>query len=171
VSTVLTEALEDYLEAIYDIIDDKGGVRVKDIAGRIGVKNSSVTVALRNLRDARLINYEPYGVISLTRAGYDEARRLSETHQVFRRFFIKVLGVDRAAADETACRLEHAMAPNVMARFLQFMKFISTGDSLDEGWGTEFKKFCRQNDVSPGNLAAPADYMSSTAGGPDGDSK
>lgn len=160
----LTEALEDYLEAIYDIVNDKGGVRVKDIAERLNVKNSSVTVALRNLRNSGFINYEPYGVISLTDSGHDEARRLSETHQVFRRFFVKVLGVEQDAADETACRLEHAMAPEVMARFLQFMKFISTDKALDSKWEESFDRFCRINNVSPGNLASPAGYMNEKTG-------
>ncbi len=158
-SSDLTEALEDYLEAIYDVIDDKGGVRVKDIAERLHVKNSSVSVALRNLRDAGFINYEPYGVISLTDTGFSEARRLSETHQVFRHFFVKILGVDIEAANETACRLEHTMSPEVMARFLQFMKFISTNTAIENSWEETFALFCKTNDVSPGNLASPADYM------------
>ena len=158
-STDLTEALEDYLEAIYDIIDDKGGVRVKDIAVRLNVKNSSVTVALRNLRDSDFIHYEPYGVISLTDSGREEARRLSETHQVFRKFFVRTLGVDKDAADETACRLEHMMSPEVMARFLQFMKFISISRAINDDWEEDFRQFCTTNDVSPGNLASPANYM------------
>lgn len=160
----LTEALEDYLEAIYNIVHEKGGVRVKDIAERLDVKNSSVTVALRNLRDTGFINYEPYGVISLTETGHDEAKRLSETHQVFRRFFVNVLGVEQDAADETACRLEHAMAPEVMARFLQFMKFITTDRALDGDWENAFNLFCSTNNVSPGNLASPADYMNERTG-------
>ena len=103
---ILTEALEDYLEAVYEIIFVKGGVRVKDIASRLKVKNSSVTVALRTLRDGGFVNYEPYGVISLTDRGGEEAKRLSETHHVFRDFFVNILGVDQKAADETLKRLE-----------------------------------------------------------------
>ena len=158
-STVLTEALEDYLEAVYDIIDEKGGVRVKDIAERLNVKNSSVSVALRSLRDSGFVNYEPYGVISLTEPGFSEARRLSETHQIFRRFFVNVLGVEGEAANETACRLEHTMSPEVMARFLQFMKFLSTDKEIEKNWTENFARFCKTNNVSAGNLAAPAGYM------------
>ena len=157
----LTEALEDYLEAIYDIIMNKGGVRVKDIAGRLQVKNSSVTGALRHLRDLTLVNYEPYGVISLTDKGREEARRLSETHEVFRKFFVEILGVNQKAADETACRLEHAMEPEVMARFLEFMKFLSLTEDRRSNWKTKFDVFLRDNGVSEINLAAPADYMNS----------
>ena len=164
-SVLLTEALEDYLEAIYDIILVKGGVRVKDIANRLDVKNSSVTVALRHLRDAGFINYEPYGVISLTESGQSEARRLSETHKVFRTFFVDVLGVDRTAADETACRLEHTMSPEVMARFLEFMKFISSAEQRGSSWKTRFEEFCDKNGVSAGSLASPADYMEAAIAG------
>lgn len=163
--TVLTEALEDYLEAIYDIIGEKGGIRVKDIAERLGVKNSSVTVALRALREGGFINYEPYGVISLTEFGTEDARRLSETHQIFRRFFINVLGVDSQAADETACRLEHAMAPEVMARFLQFIKYMNTERGSDKHWADTFGQFCKNNHVSPGSLASPANYMNRSEAG------
>ncbi|MCK5737469.1 MAG: metal-dependent transcriptional regulator [Spirochaetaceae bacterium] len=160
-STNLTEALEDYLEAIYDIIDDKGGVRVKGISERLNVKNSSVTAALKSLRDSGFVNYEPYGVISLTEPGFIEARRLSETHQVFRRFFVNILGVDKDAANETACRMEHTMSPDVMARLLQFMKFISTDSNIETNWKDAFIRFCKTNNVSPGNLASPAGYMNS----------
>ena len=161
-SLVLSEAQEDYLEAIYEIIDLKGGVRVKDIAERMHVKNSSVTVALRHLRDAGLINYEPYGVISLTGNGSDQAKRLSETHGVFRDFFIKVLGADPKAADETACRLEHAMAPDVMAKFLQFIKFMAREYEGRDDWKSAFRLFCMENRVSAGNLAAPEEYLNDT---------
>ncbi len=165
-SPILTEALEDYLEAIYDIILVKGGVRVKDIAERLKVKNSSVTVALRNLRDTGFVNYEPYGVISLTDSGKIEARRLSETHSVFRKFFVDILGVDRKDADETACRLEHAMKPAVMARFLEFMKFISSAEERGSAMQEKFEEFCEKNGVSARNLASPAHYMDSAVAGP-----
>lgn len=161
--TDLSEAQEDYLESIYDIILEKGGVRAKDIAERLQVKSSSVTVALRGLRDEGLVNYEPYGVISLTDTGQEEARRLSETHHVFRRFFAEVLGVEPDAADETACRLEHAMAPEVLARFLEFVKFMTLADERGSDWKNMFNHFIRRNGVSETGLASPADYMSRTA--------
>ena len=164
-SSDLTEALEDYLEAIYDIILVKGGVRVKDIAGRLAVKNSSVTVALRNLRDSGFVNYEPYGVISLTDSGRTEARRISETHSVFRTFFVDILGVDEEDANETACRLEHAMKPAVMARFLEFMKFLSSTGQRGSTWKDMFEEFCIDNGVSARSLASPANYMDSAVSG------
>ena len=157
--TDLSEAQEDYLESIYEIILEKGGVRAKDIAKRLQVKSSSVTVALRGLRDEGLVNYEPYGVISLTDTGEEEARRLSETHHVFQKFFIEVLGVESEAAGETACRLEHAMAPEVLARFFEFVKFMSLAGERGSQWKNLFEQFISRNGASEGALASPADYM------------
>jgi len=65
----LTASLEDYLEAIFQIIAEKQAVRPKDIARRLKVSNASVTGALRSLAEKKLINYAPYDVISLTTDG------------------------------------------------------------------------------------------------------
>ncbi len=42
-----TISQEDYLEAILRIFNEKKGVRVKDIASQLNVRNSSVTTALK----------------------------------------------------------------------------------------------------------------------------
>lgn len=125
----LTEALEDYLEAIYKIILKKNGVRVKDIAAELKVRNPSVTSAMKALEKRGLINYEPYGIISLTRTGLEIALKITEKHRLFKHFFMNVLGVDRATADSTACRMEHIVPRNVYARLLQFIRYIHLADS------------------------------------------
>jgi len=48
---VLSASLEDYLEAIYHIVQKKQAARAKDIVQRLRVKNSSVTGAMRALAD------------------------------------------------------------------------------------------------------------------------
>ena len=64
--TKITASLEDYLEAFYEIIQLKQGVKAVDIANRLNVKKSSVTEALKNLSSKGLVNYGKYEVISLT---------------------------------------------------------------------------------------------------------
>ena len=73
---ILTESLEDYLESIYRNIVNKNAARVKDIAADLGVRYPSVTSALKALEKKGLINYEPYGIITLTSEGLAIALRM-----------------------------------------------------------------------------------------------
>jgi DtxR family Mn-dependent transcriptional regulator len=76
----LSQSLEDYLEMIYRLEEAHKVARVRDIAGRLGVKMSSVTSALRHLSRHGLVNYDPYQYITLTGPGRKKARQLDETH-------------------------------------------------------------------------------------------
>ena len=71
----LSASLEDYLEAIYQVIVERGEARSKDIVDRLSVAASSVTNALRGLVKRKLINHAPYDLITLT----DEGEAVAET--------------------------------------------------------------------------------------------
>ena len=70
----VSASLENYLEAIFHISEDKQAARAKDIAQRLKLKGSSVTGALRLLSERGLINYAPYDIITLTPKGKKVAR-------------------------------------------------------------------------------------------------
>ena len=84
----LSASLEDYLEAIFNIISDKGAVRAKDIAKYLGVKAGSVTVALKALSKTDHINYQPYEVITLTSKGLEQAKEIIRKHEILKDFFV-----------------------------------------------------------------------------------
>ena len=65
----LTPSLEDYLETILLLVRRDRVARVRDIAGHMGVAMSSVTAALKSLSKRKLVNYDPYEVITLTASG------------------------------------------------------------------------------------------------------
>ncbi len=71
----LSASLEDYIEAIYHIVEEKLVARSKDIATRLDVSRASVTEALRALAKKELINYAPYEAITMTEQGRKIARR------------------------------------------------------------------------------------------------
>ncbi len=60
----LSASLEDYLEAIFHIEQEKHAARAKDITERLQVSGASVTAALRTLAEKKLINYAPYDLIT-----------------------------------------------------------------------------------------------------------
>jgi len=140
----LTASLEDYLEAISQIITDKEAVRPKDIARRLKVSNSSVTGALRSLAEKNLINYAPYDVITLTSAGKTAARDVIRRHEVLRDFFVKVLAVQEKDADKAACEMEHAIPKSILDRFIQFAEFVEVCPRGGSDWISGFGYYCDQ---------------------------
>ena len=134
---------EDYLEAILELTLSDGSARVRDIAGRVDVAKSSVTVALRALSRAGLVHYEPYQLVSLTGTGRALSEKICGRHRVLRDFMVKVLGVDDGVADRNACRIEHAVEDGVMRRFSCFVGFMSRSNARARQLPAAFRKHCR----------------------------
>lgn len=140
--TDLSASLEDYIEAIYHIIEEKLVARSKEIAAKLSVSRASVTEALRALSRRGLINYAPYEAITLTDEGKIVAEDVIFRHEALKRFFIEVLAIDTTIAEEGACRIEHSAPPEIIARMISFTEFIKIcprgGDDLIEG----FAEYC-----------------------------
>lgn len=130
----LTASLEDYLEAIYHIIVDKGAARPKDIAKSLDVTNASVTGALRSLADKRLIKYAPYEIVTFTEDGMIMAKEIVRRHELLREFMINVLGVERGKADEAACLMEHAIPADILERFALLAEHTECCPRAGSGW-------------------------------------
>jgi len=138
----LSASLEDYLEAIFWIASFKGAARAKDIAKRLSVKAASVTGALRVLADRQFINYAPYELITLTPEGYERAQQVIQKHEVLKDFFVEVLGLDVALADEGACKLEHGLPDGIMERLLAFTEFVQFCPRCRDPWRDQFLAHC-----------------------------
>lgn len=120
-SKSISASLEDYLEAIYEIIQEKQGVKAVEISRRLGVGRSSVTEALKTLADKELVNYGRYEVISLTKAGEKAAKNVILKHKVLFDFFKNILGLSSDDAQENACRVEHVISESALDKFSLFM--------------------------------------------------
>ena len=120
----LSESLEDYLETILELQTTNTVARSKDIAEKLNIKRGSVTGMLKKLAEQELINYEPYGYVTLTPKGKKIAQEIEGRHQVFRDFLHQIVGVDEQTADETACRIEHAMNAATFKKFKAFIESV-----------------------------------------------
>ncbi len=139
-----SSSMEDYLEAIYAVIQEKQAVRSKEIAGRLGVRAASVTGALRQLSAKGLVCYEPYGEITLTAGGEALARDVVERHRLLHDFFFGVLGLSEAEADPAACRVEHALTPELRERLAAFVRFLDACPGEGQGkWRANFRYFLK----------------------------
>ena len=117
----ITSVMEDYLETIFNLEQDKRVVRVKDIAGRLKVKMPSVTSMLRNLSDRGLVNYEKYEYVFLTDEGSAIGKEIHRRHEILFRFLTLILNIEPAKAAEEACRMEHVLSPETMERLVGLM--------------------------------------------------
>jgi DtxR family transcriptional regulator, Mn-dependent transcriptional regulator len=121
---LLSESLEDYLETILALQRQKAVARSKDIAEKLDIKRGSVTGMLKKLAGHKLINYEPYGYVTLTPEGKKIAISVEQRHIFLKDFFFRVLKVDEKTADRTACQMEHAMDKQTFKKFKAFLNKI-----------------------------------------------
>lgn len=139
---MLSASLENYLEAIYHIVAARKVARPRDISQRLGVNNSSVTGALHSLADKALVNYAPFDVITLTDQGERIARSVVRRHEAIKDFFVKVLSIDEAEADEAACKIEHVISPTIHERFVEFLEFVEVCPRGGTEWIKSFGFRC-----------------------------
>ena len=57
---------------------------------------------------------------------------------------IKVLGVDEESADESACKMEHAVSERILQRLEQFIEFIQVCPRAGIHWIDQFGYFCEK---------------------------
>ena len=103
------ESMENYLEAILMLSEKLPVVRSIDIANELDYKKSSVSIAMKNLREKELITVSDQGYIFLTAEGKKIAETIYERHKVISAFLME-LGVSKDNATEDACRMEHVIS-------------------------------------------------------------
>lgn len=103
------QSAEDYLETILILSRQKPNVRSIDIVEELGYKKSSISVAMKNLRERHHIEMSAEGFITLTPSGRKIAEMVYDRHQCLTNC-LTALGVDPAVAAEDACRIEHVIS-------------------------------------------------------------
>ena len=137
----LSESMQDYLEAILAIQEKNQVARVKDIAEKLDILKGSVTGALKNLAEKGLINYEPYSFITLTEQGKAIAGEITRRHRVIRDFLQCILLMEPEAADQNACRMEHAMDREAVNRLVAFIEYIYNCPRTGADWIDGFVRY------------------------------
>lgn len=105
----VNESAENYLETILILSKTLPVVRSVDVATELGFKKSSVSIAMKNLREKKHITVSESGYITLTESGREIAEMIYERHQLFTSWLVS-LGVDEKTASEDACKMEHVIS-------------------------------------------------------------
>lgn len=110
----INESAENYLETILILSKSHPVVRSVDVATHLDFKKSSVSVAMKKLRESNHIIVSPEGFITLTESGLKIAESIYERHEVISTWLMD-LGVSKEIATEDACRIEHVISPESFA--------------------------------------------------------
>lgn len=120
----ISSSLEDYLEAIAEIIEENEHAHTKDIARKLGVSMPSVTNALQALAARGLLVYRSHTPVKLTESGAAKAAVILRRHQALRRFLANLLKVDPEEADAAACRIEHVIQEPITSRMTALIEAV-----------------------------------------------
>jgi DtxR family transcriptional regulator, manganese transport regulator len=107
------ELIQDYVEMIAELIDEREEARGSDIALRLGVANATVVKMLKRLQDHGLVTQEPYRAIFLTGAGWKMAEDGKRRHQIVEKFLLS-LGISAETSRIDSEGIEHHVSEETL---------------------------------------------------------
>jgi len=156
-----SQAVEDYLKAIYELQREQGKVATTVLAERLGVAAASVTGMLKKLADMDLVAYEPYQGVVLTDAGQKTALEVIRHHRLIERFLAETLGVPWDQVHEEAHRIEHVLSEDLEDRIDELLGHPATcphGSPIPARDGTIAQPArVRLSELQPGQSATIAE--------------
>ena len=118
----MTSSLEDYLEAVFVLSNQKGSVRVTDISEHLNVSKPSVNRAVNTLTQIGFLKHITYGEIVITPEGESYAANVLRRHKLIKQFLIDELGVSEKSAEEDACKMEHVMSAETIEKLYDYLE-------------------------------------------------
>lgn len=123
-----TPSMEDYIEQIYILIEDKGYARVSDIAENLQVHPSSVTKMVQKLDRDQYLNYEKYRGLILTPKGKKVGKRLVYRHELLEQF-LEIIGVEKDKIYEDVEGIEHHLSWDSIDRIGDLVQYFEENKS------------------------------------------
>lgn len=158
-SNALSETIEDYLKAIYQLTTGGRRASTNLIAQRMGVSAASTTAMLQRLAvsDPPLVDYQKHHGVLLTPTGERAALEVIRHHRLLETFLCQILGCPWDEVHAEADRLEHVISEDLEERISQV-----TGNPLRDPHGEPIpnrelslpaQSNLRLSDLQPGQRA------------------
>lgn len=116
----MQESAEMYLETIYILSQKSASVRSIDVAEYMGYSKPSVSRAVGLLKNGGYLYMAEDGLLSLTEAGIETAKKIFERHTVLSSF-LKKIGVSPETASVDACRIEHVISDETLSALKKYL--------------------------------------------------
>ena len=117
---MISKALEEYVKTMYILKQQKGEIRVTDIAEKMCCSKASVTKALNNLKDKDLVEYEAYGEIKLTKEAEGIAQKNLEAYDIVYLFFNEILEINNEESKEEAEKIKSIISDETLNRLAKY---------------------------------------------------
>jgi len=124
----LTYPMEDYIEMIYRLSQASGFTRIQEVSKRLNVQPPSATRMIQKLANIGLVNYQKYGVITLTDTGRQQGNLLLKRHNTIENF-LKCLGVNKDILEETE-KIEHTISSETLMRIIDLLGFFEDNPEI-----------------------------------------
>jgi DtxR family Mn-dependent transcriptional regulator len=110
----ISHQAEEYLEAIYRLEKKRGYAKTMELARKLEVVPGSVTNTIEGLERRGLVIHKPYKGVKLTDKGRRIAANVLRKHRLAERLLTDILHLDWSEAHDAACKLEHAISPEII---------------------------------------------------------
>jgi len=117
------ETIENYLKAIYNIQGEMDKVATTTLAKRLAIAPASATGMIKKLSEMKLITYEKYQGVKLTKAGRGIALEVIRHHRLIELFLAEALGVPWDKVHEEAEKWEHVLSEDIEDRIDELLGF------------------------------------------------
>ncbi|WP_054636476.1 MULTISPECIES: transcriptional regulator MntR [Bacillaceae] len=141
-----TPSMEDYLERIYQLIEEKGYARVSDIADNLEVHPSSVTKMVQKLDKKEYLIYEKYRGLVLTPKGKKVGKRLVYRHELLEDF-LRIIGVEGENIYTDVEGIEHHLSWDAIDRIGDLVQYFQEQQTRIEA----LREVQRKNEINEEN--------------------
>jgi len=131
---IITHSAAHHLMAISDLVQRLGYARVSDVARALNITRGSVSISLRPLRKAGLVEMDENHHLRLSEQGTALVAAIKTKRHLMQRLLADILGVADEQAEIDACKLEHLVSNQTAQRLLSFLRFLDS----DAGLGRDF---------------------------------
>ncbi len=113
-----TPRIEEYLESIYKLQQEQYPVSTGRLAEHLKLSPPSVSEMIKKLAGKDLVQHTEKGVC-LTEEGKRIAKKVIRRHRLSERLLTDILGFKWDEVHDEACRLEHAISPEMEERIAE----------------------------------------------------
>ncbi len=131
--TTLTE--ENYLKALFHLVDNEGKVTINELSKFLNVKMPSVNNMMKKFAEKKWVIYETYKPLIVTENGKREAALVVRKHRLTEMFLVKKMNFGWENVHEIAEQLEHVHSQiffDKMDEILDYPKFDPHGEPIPD---------------------------------------